>query len=50
MVACIRAFRIRLLREEPHTQKIAEAAVGLRTDNGGHEESSAIELPETNQR
>jgi len=26
--------RIRLLREEPHSQKIAEAAVGLGTDNG----------------
>ena len=26
--------RLRLLREEPHTQKTAEAAVGLGTDNG----------------
>lgn len=26
--------RIRLLREEPHSQKLAEAAVGLGTDNG----------------
>ncbi|BCS24424.1 putative C2H2 finger domain protein [Aspergillus puulaauensis] len=26
--------RVRLLREEPHSQKIAEAAVGLTTDNG----------------
>lgn len=26
--------RIRLLREEPYSQKEAEAAVGLRTDNG----------------
>jgi bud site selection protein 20 len=26
--------RLRLLREDPHTQKIAEAAVGLGTDNG----------------
>lgn len=26
--------RLRLLREEPHTQKAAEAAVGLGTDNG----------------
>lgn len=26
--------RLRLLREEPHSQKIAEAAVGLTTDNG----------------
>ncbi|KAL2809906.1 hypothetical protein BJX63DRAFT_339480 [Aspergillus granulosus] len=26
--------RLRLLKEEPHSQKIAEAAVGLGTDNG----------------
>ncbi|KAK2734799.1 Bud site selection protein 20 [Myotisia sp. PD_48] len=26
--------RIRLLREEPHSQKIAEAAVGIGVDNG----------------
>jgi len=25
---------VRILREEPHTQKEAEAAIGLRTDNG----------------
>ena len=23
-----------MLREEPHTQKAAEAAIGLKTDNG----------------
>lgn len=27
-------LRLRLLREEPHSQKAAEAAVGLGTDNG----------------
>ncbi|KAL4798571.1 putative C2H2 finger domain protein [Aspergillus venezuelensis] len=34
--------RVRLLREEPHSQKIAEAAVGLTTDNGvrSHEANS----------
>ncbi|KAL2841798.1 putative C2H2 finger domain protein [Aspergillus pseudodeflectus] len=26
--------RLRLLKEEPHSQKLAEAAVGLGTDNG----------------
>lgn len=26
--------RVRLLREEPHSQKAAEEAIGLRTDNG----------------
>ncbi|MCJ1402034.1 Bud site selection protein 20 [Xylographa trunciseda] len=26
--------RVRMLREEPHTQKAAEAAIGLQTDNG----------------
>jgi len=29
--ACV---RVRFLREEPYTQKEAEAAIGLRTDNG----------------
>lgn len=28
------AHRVKALREEPYTQKEAEAAVGLRTDNG----------------
>lgn len=27
-------FRLRLLKEEPYTQKDAEAAAGLTTDNG----------------
>ena len=26
--------RVRLLKEEPYTQKEAETAIGLRTDNG----------------
>lgn len=26
--------RVKMLQEEPYTQKEAEAAVGLRTDNG----------------
>ena len=30
--------RVRLLREEPHTQKAAESAIGLRTDNGRRKE------------
>ena len=30
-------LRLRFLREEPYTQKEAEAAVGLRTDNGQRE-------------
>jgi len=28
--------RLRQLREEPHTQKESEAAIGLSTDNGKH--------------
>lgn len=27
--------RVKQLKEEPYTQKEAEAAIGLRTDNGG---------------
>ena len=39
-----------MLREEPHTQKEAEAAVGLRTDNGRQavvvvETAMAIDAP-----
>ena len=30
--------RVRLLREEPHTQKAAESAIGLQTDNGRRKE------------
>lgn len=33
--------RVRFLREEPYTQKEAEAAVGLRTDNGTRESTIA---------
>lgn len=28
------AYRVRQLKEEPYTQKEAEAAIGLTTDNG----------------
>lgn len=38
--------RLRSLREEPYTQKEAEAAVGLRTDNGRREASNTMELDE----
>ncbi|KAL2000160.1 hypothetical protein VTN02DRAFT_3473 [Thermoascus thermophilus] len=42
--------RIRLLREEPHTQKVAEAAVGLGTDNGTRSQESAVmEMDDSNQ-
>ena len=27
-------FRLKALKDEPYTQKEAEAAIGLRTDNG----------------
>ncbi|KAL1956198.1 hypothetical protein VTO42DRAFT_7545 [Malbranchea cinnamomea] len=37
--------RLRLLREEPHSQKIAEAAIGLTTDNGKRE----VPMAETSQ-
>lgn len=44
------AGRIRLLREEPHTQKVAEAAVGLATDNGTRSQESAVmEMDDLNQ-
>ncbi|KAK2746253.1 Bud site selection protein 20 [Onygenales sp. PD_40] len=32
--------RVRLLREEPHSQKIAEAAVGQGVDNGKRQEQA----------
>ena len=38
---------MRSLREEPYTQKEAEAAVGLRTDNGIREMSKPMELEAT---
>ncbi|MCJ1249447.1 Bud site selection protein 20 [Trapelia coarctata] len=34
--------RVRLLKEEPHSQKAAEAAVGLYTDNGKGREQGTI--------
>ncbi|EYE91033.1 putative C2H2 finger domain protein [Aspergillus glaucus CBS 516.65] len=38
--------RLRLLREDPHTQKAAEAAVGLGTDNGKRPQESEIAMEE----
>lgn len=47
-----RSQRIRMLREEPHSQKAAEAAVGLGTDNGKRsekaQEDTAMEITESN--
>ena len=39
-------IRLRLLREKPYTQKEAEAAVGLRTDNGIREKPKATDVKE----
>ena len=36
--------RLRILREEPHTQKTAEAAVGLGTDNGKRSQESELAM------
>lgn len=36
--------RLRLLKEEPHSQKLAEAAVGLGTDNGKRPEEDIVEM------
>ncbi|WEW60625.1 hypothetical protein PRK78_006112 [Emydomyces testavorans] len=41
--------RIRLLKEEPHTQKVADAAVGLTTDNGKRSGGWAMDISESNQ-
>ena len=37
---------MRLLKEEPYTQKEAEAAVGLRTDNGKRKVADEMEVEE----
>lgn len=37
-------FRLRLLREDPHTQKTAEAAVGLGTDNGKRSQDAELAM------
>lgn len=37
------ADRVRLLRETPYTQKEADAAAGLRTDNGTRQTSNATD-------
>jgi bud site selection protein 20 len=39
-------FRLRILREEPHTQKTAEAVIGLGVDNGTREQQSQMDLDE----
>jgi len=36
-ISFLTRHRVRSLRDEPYTQKEAEAAVGLRTDNGTRE-------------
>lgn len=36
--------RVRQLQEEPHSQKIAEAAVGLGVENGKKKEDDAVEM------
>jgi bud site selection protein 20 len=33
-----------MLREEPHSQKIAEAAVGLGTDNGLRQQETVVDM------
>ncbi|KAL8784455.1 MAG: hypothetical protein Q9213_003978 [Squamulea squamosa] len=38
--------RVRMLREEPYSQKEAEAAIGLRTDNGTREPSKLSVIEE----
>ena len=34
IMAMLKVYRVKALRDEPYTQKEAEAAIGLRTDNG----------------
>ena len=41
MHSVLTADRVRLLRETPYTQKEADAAAGLRTDNGTRQTSHA---------
>lgn len=36
--------RLRILREEAHTQKAAEAAIGLGTDNGVRSHETVVEM------
>lgn len=43
----IHAYRLRILREEPHTQRTAEAAVGLGVDNGTRaQQTASMEMDE----
>ena len=39
-------IRLRALKDEPYTQKEAEAATGLRTDNGSRKASALTNLEE----
>lgn len=39
--------RVRMLKEEAHSQKAADAAVGLGTDNGKVEQVESMEVEET---
>ncbi|PLN77325.1 C2H2 finger domain protein [Aspergillus taichungensis] len=36
--------RVKILREEPHTQKTADAAVGMRTDNGVRTQETVVDM------
>jgi bud site selection protein 20 len=39
--------RVKQLREEPYSQKEAEAAIGLTTDNGKRTAAAPMEIDET---
>lgn len=45
-VSLLIAVRLRLLRDEPYSQKEAEAAVGLSTDNGIRNKEKAADVEE----
>ncbi|KAH8435349.1 putative C2H2 finger domain protein [Aspergillus melleus] len=38
--------RVKILREEPHTQKLSDAAVGLRHDNGQRSQETVVDMEE----
>lgn len=40
------SFSVRMLKEEPYSQKEAEAAIGLRTDNGTRQPSKLSVIEE----
>ena len=37
-------YRVKALEDEPYTQKEAEAAIGLHTDNGSHHKAQEAVL------